>query len=202
MSSPAVPAPVSGIAPPRPPSTSPPPRSPPSVPPPPSEATGRSRTPPTTAATSPWAKIAPASAATQVSSPGSAASPSTSSRPTAEAPSPKIASAPPSAASITSSTFSASHSVERPWHLHAAAVLFVGDMLHPSGAASVQRLGDGDVGHRAGRRGAMPVPDPRRDRDNIARAHLLHRATVLLHPTAASSDDQGLAQRMRVPGRA
>src|SRR3982751_1397335 len=114
MSSPAAPAPVSGGRRQRPPATSPLARSQPFAPPPPSETTGGSRTPRTTAATSPWARIAPAFAATPAASPASAASPSTSSRPTAEAHSPKTASALPSVASITSSTFSASHSVEQP----------------------------------------------------------------------------------------
>src|SRR3954452_9440562 len=114
MSSPAAPAPVSGIAPPRPPSTSPPPLSQPFVPPPPSETIGRSRTPRTTAATSPWARIALAFAAIRASSPGSAALPSTSSRPTAEAHFRRTASAPPSVASITSLASSTFHSVEQP----------------------------------------------------------------------------------------
>src|SRR5215204_2275038 len=113
-SSPAAPAPASGAAPPRPPSTSPAPPSPPPALPSPSEITGRSRTPPTTAVTSPWARIARASASTPASSQGSAASPSTSSSPTAEAHSPRTASAPPSAASIASSTSSAFQSVEQP----------------------------------------------------------------------------------------
>src|SRR4051812_4973646 len=132
MSSPAAPAPVSGIAPPRPPPPSPPPLPQPFAPPPPSETTGRSRTPRTTAATSPWARIAPAFAATPASSPASAASPSTSSRPTAEAHSPRTASALPSVASITSSTFSASHSVEQP-----CATLEVGQHRHTASLGEV-----------------------------------------------------------------
>src|SRR5215213_8054259 len=130
MSSPAAPAPVSGIAPQRPPSTSLPPLSQPFAPPLPSETTGRSRTPRTTAATSPWARIAPASAAIPASSPASAALPSTSSRPTAEAHSPRTASALLSVASITSSTSSASHSVEQPWqHIADTGYLSAGQLV-------------------------------------------------------------------------
>ena len=88
-----------------------------------------------------------------------------------------------------------------PWICGALAVLPVGDVLHPGRAAAVQRLGDGDVGHRAGRRGAVPVLDPRRDPDDVARPDLLHRAALLLHPAAAGGDDQRLAQRVRVPRR-
>src|SRR3954449_2713903 len=136
-------SPPPGIAPPRPPSTSPPPRSPPFAPHPPFETTGGSRTPRITAATSLWARIAPASASTPASSPGSAASPSTSSRPTAEAHSPRTASALPSVASITSSTFSASDSIEQPClpsQCHAAPVARVPERTESSQANFVNGL--------------------------------------------------------------
>src|SRR4051812_18017848 len=39
----------------------------------------------------------------------------------------------------------------------AALVLLVSDLFHPLNGFAVQRLLDGDMGHRSGRRGAVPV---------------------------------------------
>src|SRR3979490_532980 len=45
----------------------------------------------------------------------------------------------------------------------------------------------------------MPMPHARGDPDHVAGADLLDRTTLALHPAGAGRDDQGLAQRMRVP---
>src|SRR5690348_11289638 len=81
-------------------------------------------------------------------------------------------------------------------------VLRVADVLHPVDDLAVERFLDGDVGHRRGRRGAMPVAVARRAEDHVAGADLLDRAVLALRPAAAGRDDEYLAQRMRVPGRA
>src|SRR3954452_25056475 len=58
------------------------------------------------------------------------------------------------------------------------------------------------MAHGAGRGGAVPVLHARGKPDDVARPDLLDRATLVLHPAAAGSHDQGLAERMGVPGRA
>ncbi len=110
-----MPRPGCFAAPPRPPSTSQTRRSPPPAPPRPSARTGRSRTPRTTPAMSPWAKTARASAPIPACSPVCAALRSTSSRPTRPTRSARTATAPVSQASITCSHSPSFGSVEQPW---------------------------------------------------------------------------------------
>src|SRR6266480_2287064 len=78
-------------------------------------------------------------------------------------------------------------------------VLLVADLLHPVNDLAVQLFLDGDVSHRGGRRGAMPVLFARRTPDDVARPDDLDRATPALHEAAAGRHDQRLAQRVRVP---
>src|SRR5215207_3997173 len=85
--------------------------------------------------------------------------------------------------------------------LQSLAVLLVGDVLHPLDHLAVERLLDGDVRHaRSGRR-PVPVLYPRREPDHVAGTDLLDRPALALHPAAAGRDDQGLAERVRVPRR-
>src|SRR6185437_11531805 len=56
------------------------------------------------------------------------------------------------------------------------------------------------MGHRGGRRGAVPVLLARREPDHVTRPDFLDRAALALHPAEARGDDQGLAERMRMPG--
>src|SRR4051794_30398759 len=79
-------------------------------------------------------------------------------------------------------------------------VLLVGDLLHPLDVLAVARLLDGDVGHAGRRCRAMPMPEPRRKPDDVPWPDLLDRSAVALNPTQPRGDDQGLAERMRVPG--
>src|SRR5690348_1078291 len=53
--------------------------------------------------------------------------------------------------------------------------------------------------HCGGWRGAVPMLLVGREPDDIAWADFLDRAAFALDPAAAGGDDQGLAERMRVP---
>src|SRR5207244_8836145 len=79
-------------------------------------------------------------------------------------------------------------------------ILLVGDFLHPGHDLAVERLLDGDVGHRAGRRRAVPMLVLGRAPDDVAGADLDDRLAVALGPADARGDDQGLAERVAVPG--
>ena len=79
-------------------------------------------------------------------------------------------------------------------------VLFVADFFQPIDGLAVELLLDGDVRHGRGRRGAMPMLLARREPDHVAGTDFLDRAALALDPAAAGRDDQGLAQRVRVPG--
>lgn len=61
---------------------------------------------------------------------------------------------------------------------------------------------DRDVRHRSRGRGAVPMLQPRRKPNDIARANLLHGTPFALHPAEARGDDERLSQRMSVPGSA
>ena len=47
--------------------------------------------------------------------------------------------------------------------------------------------------------GAMPMLFQRLEPDHVAGTNLLDGATFVLGPTAARGDDEGLAERMRMP---
>ena len=78
---------------------------------------------------------------------------------------------------------------------------FVADLLQPVDHPSVRLLLNRDMGHCSSRRGAVPMLLAGRDRDDVTRPNLLDRTTRALHAAAAGSDNQRLAQRMRVPRR-
>jgi len=80
-------------------------------------------------------------------------------------------------------------------------ILIVGNLLHPVDALSVESLGDGDVDHRRGGCRAMPMFLAGRYPNDIAGSDILLWASFRLHPAHAEGDNQGLAQRMRMPGR-
>ncbi len=81
-------------------------------------------------------------------------------------------------------------------------ILFVADLFQPVDHFAGERLGDGDMRHCRGRRGAVPMFLVGREPDHVAGPDLLDRASLALRPAAAGGDDQRLAQRVRVPGRA
>src|SRR5579863_7144524 len=58
------------------------------------------------------------------------------------------------------------------------------------------------MGHGGGRGGAVPMLFARREGDDVAGPNLLDWAALVLRPAAASGDDEGLAERMGVPGGA
>ena len=61
---------------------------------------------------------------------------------------------------------------------------------------------DGDVGHGRGGRGAVPVLFSGRKPDDVAGTDLLDGPAPALGAAAAGGDDEGLAERMGVPGGA
>src|SRR5215207_7903759 len=94
------------------------------------------------------------------------------------------------------------------WHLarlhgpRSGLVLFVGDLLHPVDGKAVECLLNGDVRHRRGRRGAVPVFLIGLEPDHISRMDFLDRAALALYQAAACRDDKDLAKWMGVPCRA
>src|SRR3954471_10346087 len=80
-------------------------------------------------------------------------------------------------------------------------VLLVADLLHPVDGLAALLFLDRDVGHAGGGRGAVPVLLAGCEPDHVARPDLFHRYALALRPAAAGGDDQGLAERMGVPGR-
>lgn len=84
-------------------------------------------------------------------------------------------------------------------HVRVGAVLRVGHLLHPVDALAVQRLRNGNVGHRAMRHSAVPMLLAGGEPDDVAGADFFHRATLALGAAQPSDDEQRLAQWMRVP---
>jgi len=81
-------------------------------------------------------------------------------------------------------------------------IVCVADRLKPLHDLVVERFVHRDVGHGRIRRGAVPVLLPRRDPDHVAGLDGFDRAARAPHSAAAVRDDEGLAQRVGVPGRA
>jgi hypothetical protein len=79
-------------------------------------------------------------------------------------------------------------------------VLLVVDLFQPVGGFAVELLHNGDVGHGCGGRGAMPMLLPRRKPDHVAGSNFFDRASPVLGPAAAVGHNQGLAERVGVPG--
>src|SRR5260221_709682 len=81
-------------------------------------------------------------------------------------------------------------------------IFFVGDLLHPGDVLAVERLLDRNVRHRFARRRAVPVLLVGRAPQHVTGVELEDWAALHLRPADAFGDDQGLAERMRVPGSA
>ena len=94
--------------------------------------------------------------------------------------------------------FHRARSVDGRWG--SAPVLVVADLLQPIDGLAALRFLDGDVRHGGGRRGAVPVLFAGREPDDVAGTDLLDRAAIALRPAAPRRDDQGLPQRMGMPG--
>src|SRR5208282_34899 len=78
-------------------------------------------------------------------------------------------------------------------------VLLVADLFHPVDGLSVECLSDGDVRHGSCCRCAMPMLLAGREPDHVPRPDLLNWPARSLYPAASRSDDERLAERMRVP---
>src|SRR5579859_8101955 len=88
--------------------------------------------------------------------------------------------------------------LECPDHL-AALILFVIDVFHPVHNLTVELFLNGDVRHRCGWCGSMPMLLPGRKPYHITGPDFFDQATPTLYAPAAGRDDQSLAERMRVP---
>jgi hypothetical protein len=77
--------------------------------------------------------------------------------------------------------------------------LLVGDFFEPVDDFGVELFLGGDVGHGGGGRGTVPMLLARGEPDDVAGPDFLDRSALALRPAATGEDDQGLAQRMRVP---
>src|SRR6266446_8501445 len=82
------------------------------------------------------------------------------------------------------------------------SVLFVADLFHPVDRAAVQRLLNSDMHHRRGARRAVPVLLTGCKPHDIAGPDFLDGPAPALHPSGTERDNQRLAERMRMPGRA
>src|SRR4029453_8521461 len=80
-----------------------------------------------------------------------------------------------------------------------APILGVAALFQPIDVLAVLEFRDGDVRHCGRRRRSMPMLEPRRDPEDIARPDFLDWPALGLGPARPRGDDQGLAQRMRVP---
>jgi hypothetical protein len=80
------------------------------------------------------------------------------------------------------------------------AILFVADFFQPVHCLTLELFPDGDVRHGGGRSGTMPVFFPGWKPDDVTWPNFLDRSYPALHPAATGGDDEGLAQRMSVPG--
>src|SRR5579863_7190992 len=82
------------------------------------------------------------------------------------------------------------------------AVLLVADLFQPFDGFAVQRFLNGDMGHGRFRRGTMPMLLAGWKPDHVPGADFLDRTAQTLRQAGTGGDDQGLAERMRMPGRA
>ena len=88
----------------------------------------------------------------------------------------------------------------RPRWLGRASVLLIADLFQPVDYLAVLLFLNGDVHHRRGRRGPMPMLLAGRKPDYIAGPNFFDWTGPALGASAASRDDENLAERMRVPG--
>ena len=85
---------------------------------------------------------------------------------------------------------------------HSALILLVADLFQPVHGPAIQLFLDGDVRQGGGRRGAVPMFLAGRKPDDVAGPDFFNRPAPALCASAASGDDERLAQRMGVPGGA
>ena len=81
----------------------------------------------------------------------------------------------------------------------------VGHLLHPVDGFAVLDLLDGDMGHRGGRRRAVPVLFARREPDDVAGPDFLDRAALALRAaepavTTSVCPSGWVCQAVRAPG--
>ena len=82
-----------------------------------------------------------------------------------------------------------------------AAVVRVAHRLQPRHRLAALRKLQRHVRHPDGRRGAVPVPLAGSEPDDVARPQLLARAAFSRRPSESGGDQEGLAERVRVPAR-
>jgi hypothetical protein len=82
-----------------------------------------------------------------------------------------------------------------------AVVILLGHVLHPHGRGAVQALGDGDVGHGGGGRGAMPMNFVCGKPNRVTRSHLLVWGALPSDLSSARCDNQDLSGGVRMPSR-
>ena len=80
--------------------------------------------------------------------------------------------------------------------------MVVGDVFEPVDDFAVEGFLDGDVGHGGGGGGAVPVFFAGWEPDDIAGVEFFDGSAEALGATGAGGDDQGLTERMGVPGGA
>src|SRR5947209_6332363 len=85
--------------------------------------------------------------------------------------------------------------------LSLAAVLRIGNLLHPVDGRAVELLLDRDMAHGRGWPRAVPVLFAGLKPHNVAGPDFLDRTAFALHPAKPRHHDQRLAERVRVPGR-
>ena len=79
-------------------------------------------------------------------------------------------------------------------------ILVVSNFFHPVDDFAIEAFLDRDVRHRVFVRRAVPMFQTRREPNDIAGTDFLDGPAFALNPAEAESDDQCLAQRVRVPG--
>src|SRR5688500_14894252 len=84
--------------------------------------------------------------------------------------------------------------------LLSALILFVADLFQPVGRLAVELFHNGDVGHGRGWCSPVPMLFTRWEPDHVTRPNFLNRASPALGQAKTGRYDQGLAQRVGVPG--
>src|SRR4029077_3840803 len=79
-------------------------------------------------------------------------------------------------------------------------VLFVVHLLQPIDGFAIELFLNCEVSHRGRWRSSVPVLFAWREPDNVSGSNLLDGAVPALRAPAAGNDNEGLPQRMRVPG--
>src|SRR5689334_17421898 len=91
------------------------------------------------------------------------------------------------------------HSFTMTCGMASSSVLLVGDVFEPVDRLAIELLLHGDVRHRRGWRGAVPVLFARGKPHDVTGADLFNRSAPALDAAGPGCHDQRLAERMRVP---